>query len=142
MKHKRRIRGSLQYELYRIFYKIIPNDILQQYQTYVKIICGLLKINNIPELRWCDSSRQGECIRNKNGKNPCGGACYNWLDKPVIYLRNHYISQDLLLHEIFHHVNRLNSGIQEKIMWNWLLKENDYHKTDFRKIIKEILEKK
>ena len=135
-KRKRHIRGNLQRELWNIFYKIRPSDILVQYQKYINIICGLLHIKP-PEVRFCDSSRQGECIVRHNGKDLCGGACYNHAG--IIYLRNHYMTQDTILHEIFHHINQLNTDVQEKIMWDWLYHQTAAHKMDFRKVIKDAL---
>lgn len=143
-KRKRRIRGNLQLELWNIFYKIRPNDLIQQYQKYIKVICYIFKISNVPEVRFCDASsgRQGECIKAKGGIDPCGGGCYTTQgDKGIIYLRDHYINQGLLLHELFHHVNRLNSGIQDNIMFDALQWKDYLHRMDFRKTVKEALNK-
>ena len=150
-KRKRRIHGSLQRELWKIFYKIRPNDLLEQYQKYIKVICHLFKIPSVPEVRWCDASsgRQGLCIKAKGGIDPCGGGCYivlkdqnyKQLDKGIIYLRDHYIGQDLLQHELFHHINELNCKIQEDIMWKAIEYETHSHRTCFRKTVKEALKK-
>lgn len=145
VKRKRRIHENLQRELWNIFYKIRPNDLLKQYQKYIKILCYLFNIPNIPEIRFCDagSGRQGECIRLKGGKDPCGGGCYvTEGNKGIIYLRDHYVSQDLLLHELFHHINRINSNNQQNILWYAIqYKSIISHKTNFRKTIKEALNK-
>ena len=135
---KRYYRSNLGWELDKLFdeHRDSLSDTMKKLGKFVKVICKFLEIKKVPRLEWCDSYRQEQCI-SRVAANPCGGACYQ---NNTIYLRNHYVTLDDVLHELFHHVNALNDGRAiSKIMfgwYRWFYREN----YDYRKQLNEALQ--
>lgn len=107
-------RGSL--KLWGYFQKAIDLSKQQEeiLQNLITLFCFKLGISEIPVVRRCSLARQNNCIRSMGGV-PCGGACYVYsptnTPQSTIFIRKiNSSTYDSLLHELYHHVNRLNDN--------------------------------
>lgn len=89
-------------------------------RDFVRILCDILKVEKC-DIHFCSTDRFLQCMAKKGiqpPNQPCGGACYNMMDK-CIYFRD-IIGWSLVLEELFHHIDRMNNHEAiKKVMWAW-----------------------